>query len=100
GTISPSMQSKLEPFLEELRRDKDLLVLPRILDEDRVQWYVLCGQSRLSRSTRDEIRAFIGATYSDYDTHPAQLNPADPVDAAVLQRYGQNAFKFDIPNRE
>jgi len=90
----------LGPFLSELQRNPNVLVLPRALEGGRVQWYVLCASPRATRIARDEVRAFLGPTYSDFEGRNAHLDPADAVEAAVLERCGSNAFRIDVPERD
>lgn len=93
-------QQRLGPFLEGLERNPEILVLPRVLEDGRVQWYVMSRSSRLARIARDEVRAFLGPTYSDFEGRLSVLNPSDPVEATVLTHYGRNAFRVEIPDRQ
>lgn len=100
GSLPRDVQDRLGPFLADLQRNPDVLVLPRALDSGRVQWYVLCASPRATRMARDEVRAFLGPTYSDFEGRVTRLDPADTVEAAVLDRYGNNAFRLDVPERD
>src|ERR1022692_2731481 len=81
----------IEPFIQNLRRgDGTPAVLPRfIMDSDGFALYVIpCGASGVT-PTADLIEAFAGPTYcSRGDTTPAELDPSDPVDAAVIDFAG------------
>lgn len=99
GALSQDVQDRLGPLLDELRLDADVLTLPRVLDSGQVQWYVLCSSARAARIARDELRAFLGPSYSNFDGRPAVLDPNDSIDAAVLARYGYNVFRVDVPQR-
>ena len=100
GTIPRETRDRLGPFLDDLQRNPPVVVLPRVLDTGRVQWYVLCANPRAARIAREEVRAFLGPTYSDFEGRPTHLDPDDPVEAAVLNRYGNNAFRLDVSERE
>ena len=63
-------------------------------------WYVLCSSPRAARIARDELRAVLGQSYSDFEGRPPALDRSDPIDAAVIDNYGSNVFKFGIPNRD
>jgi hypothetical protein len=102
GTISTDVKSRLGPFLDNLARAPDLLVLPRVREDDgRVQWYVLCASERIARVARDELRAFLGPSYSDFEGRPTILDASDPVEAAVLSKCGtgNRAFRIEVPER-
>jgi len=98
GSLTPDAQKRLAPFIEQLQGRPDVLVLPCVRDDGRVQWYVLCESPRAGRIARDELRGFLGATYSNFEGRPTTLNPNDPVEAAVLRRCGADAFRVDVPD--
>ena len=97
GTLPPSEKQSLEPFLDSLRADHGVAILPRIESGKSVLWYVLCKSARMSRFMRDELRGFLGATYSNARISSTGFDRNDPIDIAVLQEYGLNAFKLEVP---
>lgn len=100
GGLSPEHRERLQPFLAGAEADRDLTVLPCVREDGRVQWYALCRSERVARAVRDELRAFLGPSYSDFDGQPTRLDPSDPIENAVLERSGSNAFQLEIPGRE
>ena len=100
GSLPADVRQRLGPFVEDLHRDRDVIVLPRVREEGRdVVWYVLCSSPRTARLARGEVQAFLGPTYSNFESRPTQLNPDDPVEAAVIAKYQNNAFRVEIPDR-
>jgi hypothetical protein len=99
GSLPTDVQQRLGPFLEDLERNPEIVALPRVRESGEVQWYVLCSSPRTARLARDELQAFLGPTYSNFDGRPTRLDPSDPVEAAVLAKYGTNAFRVDVPDR-
>lgn len=100
-SLAPDVRARLGPFLDDLNRARDVLVLPRVREDDgRVQWYVLCASARAARVARDELRAFLGPSYSDFEGLPTNLDPSDGVEAAVLARCGSSAFRLEVPQRD
>ena len=99
GTLPRDVQDRLGPFLDDLQRNPEVLILPRVRDGGQVQWYVLCSSPRATRIARDEVRGFLGPTYCDFDGRGTRLDPNDSVDASVLARCGNNAFRFDVSDR-
>lgn len=100
GALSQDTRDRLGPFLDELRVNSNVFTLPRVLDDGRVQWYILCDSARSARIARDQLLAFLGPSYSSFDGRPAVLDPNDSIDAAVLDRYGRNVFRLDLPQRD
>ncbi len=95
GSLPPTTLERLAPFLEDLSRNPDVAVLPRVREDGVVQWYFLCASPRAARVARDEMRAFLGPSYIG-SMGTITLNPDDPVDAAVLDHYGLNAFGVTV----
>jgi len=83
----------IEPFIQSLRKGGDApTVLPRFVkDRDEFMLYVIADSPSAILSTAALIEAFAGPTYcSRGDTAPAELDPDDPVDAAVIDFAGTN----------
>jgi hypothetical protein len=99
GTLRADVRDRLGPFLEDLQRNPEVLVLPRPRENGLVHWYVLCSSARSARVARDEVRAFLGPSYSDFEGQPSLLDTSDPVEAAVVERCGSHAFRFEVPDR-
>jgi hypothetical protein len=59
-----------------------------------VDWYALVFSERQLRGFSEELLAFVGPTYSTFRGHHAPLDPADPVEAAVLTFTGGRGFRF------
>lgn len=81
------------PFMQSLRRGDDApAVLPRFVEEqDKFALYVIAPDTAQVMPVADLIEAFAGPTYcSQGDTAPAELDPRDPVDAAVTDFAGPN----------
>lgn len=99
GSLPGDVQERLGPFLEELQRAPEVLVLPRVREDGQVQWYVLCSSARAARMARDEVRSFVGSTYCEFDGRPTRFDPDDKIEQAVLSHYGNNAFRLDVCDR-
>lgn len=81
------------PFMQSLRRGDDApAVLPRFVEEkDKFALYVLAPDTAQVMPVADLIEAFAGPTYcTQGDAAPAELDPQDPVDAAVIDFAGPN----------
>lgn len=101
GSLPAEVRQRLGPFVEDLEYDREIVTLPRVREEGgEVLWYVLCSSPRTVRIARDEVQAFLGPTYSNFEGRPTQLDPNDPVEAAVLAKYQNNAFRIEIPDRD
>jgi hypothetical protein len=80
----------LAPFLEILRSDSDApVVLPRKKPTaDAADAYIIATDPELATATAEILTAFVGPTFSQFDGRRARLDPADPVEQAVLEFAG------------
>ncbi len=93
GNDAGQYRETIEPFIQALRRrDDSLLVLPRYISHaDQFKMYVVPADAAQVIPVADLIEAFAGPTYcADGNAYPAQLNPGDPVEAALASFTGQN----------
>lgn len=95
--------SIMQPWLAGLHKSPHTTVLPRyrkVDGEDEVTWYGVAKTDRGLRRLVDEVRAFVGPTYSDFTGQRASLDPEDPIEAAVAEFTGGNAFTFQGADEE
>lgn len=97
-TLPPSTLEKLDPFIESMSQETEASVLPRLFPDGSVVWYVLSPSNRIVRFSREELRGFLGLSYSLSDGVHTRLDPADGIDSAVLELYGNSAFKIFVPS--
>jgi hypothetical protein len=98
GTLPADANTRLGPFIDDLKRNPDVVVLPRVREDDAsVEWYVLCSSLRFARAARSELRAFLGPTYAAIGDH-STFDASDAVDAAALARSGTAVFKLSMPD--
>ena len=99
GTLPPDVRQRLGPFLQHLESKVELLILPRVFEDGRVRWYVLCSDAHVARIAKDELLAFLGPSYSDFEGQPARLSVNDPIDVAVHNHFGRNVFTLEVSDR-
>ena len=95
--LPPAVLLKLDPFLESVNQLSEPAILPRTFQDGSVAWYILPSSARIARFSRDEIRGFLGLSYSLSDGLHTRLDPQDDIDRAVLEKYGTGAFKVYVP---
>jgi hypothetical protein len=92
---------KLDPYLEPLRSGTRVpIVLPR-RTEEFADAYIICWDQTQASSMRPTVEAFVAHSYVAFDGRPTRLNPADPVDDAVLQLVGPGTtYRLRPPDRD
>jgi hypothetical protein len=99
GNDAMRFPAAVQPFIEALQHGTDApIVLPRFVEAaDHFAMYVIARNAAQVSRTRELIEAFAGGTYcKEGGATPARLDPADPVDAAVIDFAGpNNTFTLD-----
>jgi hypothetical protein len=94
--LSPESASRLEPWLDRIRRDAPTLAfLPR-RKEGRVWWYGFLGNSRARRELLGLLDAWIGATASDLPARRGRLDVSDPLDSWLATQLESRVLKFEV----
>ena len=95
----------VRPYLDVLwqRQDTEVpVVLPRRREKGGdLTAYVIARDSAHAVVVADLLTAFVGPTYSSFDGLPAQLDPTDPVEQAVLEFAGDGlTFTVTSPTKK
>ncbi len=69
-------------------------VLPCWRQGSDVDWYGLAFDDRGLRALGESLTAFVGPSHTTFRGRVAELDPADPIDAAIASLTGGRAFKF------
>ena len=89
--------SRIRPWAEDLRAEPPRATVLPCWTGDRVYWYALAFSEAQLSALRDDLLAFVGPTYSTFRGLREELDPANPVEAAVLELTGGSAFRFTGP---
>jgi hypothetical protein len=84
----------LVPFLQALRESTEVpVVLPRRRpdSEHRLTAYVIALDAAHATAVAELLTAFVGPSYSTFDGLPAELDPGDKIENAVLSFAGPGA---------
>ncbi|HEY3413886.1 MAG TPA: protein DpdD [Armatimonadota bacterium] len=84
--------SPTRAWIDDFRKLGFPMVLPRSA-EGRLQWYAVAESARQMRELREELLAFVGPSFSTFRGVPAELDPNDPLESALLQ-LDLTAYKF------
>lgn len=95
-TAPAAWLSQVMPWLKFLDEGvvSSPIVLPIFSESGPTKWYGVAHEQRVLAQLADEIRAFVGPSYSDFDGQLTELSLADPVEAALRQRFGKLAIAF------
>lgn len=71
-------------------------VLPVARRGGGTDWYALAFNNREQRHLGEELAAFVGPSWSTFRGQAAELDPVDPIEAAIQEFTGGHAFKFRV----
>ncbi len=92
-------QPRLRAWVEDLRDPARPIFLPRLLNDGRVRWYAVARTSRQARDLQEQLLAFLGPTYTDFNGLPVELDEADPVEA-VLEGHFSAVFALTVVRKD
>ncbi|MEU4517444.1 hypothetical protein AB0F52_01865 [Amycolatopsis sp. NPDC024027] len=99
GNDADDYPGATESFKRVVRLDDGTpIVLPRfVASSQEATMYVIADNPELAPHVPDLINAFAGPTYcKTAELVPVNLDPADPVEAAILEHYGSVADTYVI----
>jgi len=92
-------RSNLQHWIDDLRQHSRPIFLPRRLATGRVRWYALARDPKQARDLREQLAAFLGPTYSDFDGQPVTLDSADSVESILAGKFAA-VFALNIVRAE
>lgn len=94
--LPDAFRAWLDPWLRALDEPHPHpVVLPR-RQGAHVEWYALAFHDEQARMLEEDLRAFVGPSYSDFTGVRAHLDPANPVDAAARAVAGGRVYRFSV----
>ena len=92
-----AIRVSLEPWIVRFQQQHSPYCLPRVdSTSQQTSWYVLCTDSRQTRSVRESLQSFIGPTYANFNGELATLSPGDPIEQLCQQSFGQLVFRLPV----
>ena len=74
------------------------IVLPVFDGDGPCQWYGMTTDARSAAMLAQELTAAVGPSYSDFQGQPFNALPDDPIEAALVKRFGRFVFRM-TPNK-
>lgn len=87
--VPPAITQAADAFLE----DGEPVILPRKTERETV-WYGIATSEKSAKRLSEEVRAFIGPSYSTYDGGRAQLDVSDPLEEALQSLTDGHVLRF------
>ncbi|BEU04243.1 hypothetical protein OAG1_30430 [Agarivorans sp. OAG1] len=101
-TLNPSTLARLEPWLEDVINERFPVILPRVY-QGGICWYALTDSETARVELGELLAAHVGASYTDFDKQPCELNAQDPIERAIIDTFGDirtcKVFRFSASSR-
>ena len=96
GTASDGWTEDILPWIRiaESGEPDYRVILPCLDDDGKTIWYAFSNGALGNQRLSQELQAFIGPSYSDYNGQPSTLDPTDQVEGAVKEGSTDTVFKF------
>jgi F0F1-type ATP synthase delta subunit len=72
------------------------LCLPCVSEDGVVQWYIGSRTSQGANALVEELRAFVGQSYVNFDGRPHVLDTSDPVESALQRIFIPPLYKIEL----
>lgn len=69
--------------------------LPCLAKDGSVQWYAAAKNFQGSNALADELKAFVGPSYTDFDGRPHRLDTSDPQEAALKGVFVKPIYRIE-----
>jgi hypothetical protein len=90
--------ASVTPWLEFLRQsplDRPLL-LPLFASNGTRRWYAMAANDQIASQLMDELRGFIGPSFSDFSGQWHELSNSDAPECALRSRFGWRVLRINL----
>lgn len=98
GAMAVASRDLLAPLIEDFRKGNLPVLLPRVAESmpAAIHWYAMAHNAREARSLREQLTAFIGPTYTDFNGQHATLDSTDSIERAVSDTFSPHVFRLRV----
>ena len=95
GRLPANVTEQIAPWVDRLLRGAAPVLLP-LKEQHATTWYAAAETPRGFRHLQEELKALLGATYSDFEGQPTHLDPSIPCERALADCYGRQVIRLRI----
>jgi hypothetical protein len=94
-----SAYASIRQWVTDLKQQNQPVVLPR-WTENGVTWYGVATSEQAAQQLAEEVKAFVGPSYSTFTGERVKLDEDDPVEQSIRDFAGGTTLKFTGDDRE
>jgi hypothetical protein len=93
---APGWLVQVAPWIEQFaqRQERGLIVLPVFDEHGPCMWYAAATDVHLAAALADELKAFVGPSYSDFRGLPHFCDPNNPLEQALRKRFDRLVYRI------
>jgi len=90
---------QVDPWMKAFaaQGEGNAIVLPVFDGDGPCQWYGMTTDARSAAMLAQELTAAVGPSYSDFHGEPVNVLTADPIESALVKRFGRFVYRM-TPN--
>jgi hypothetical protein len=95
-SAAPGWLALVTPWIELFaqRQERASIVLPVFDERGPCMWYAAATDVHVAAALAEELKAFVGPSYSDFQGLPHACDPGNPLDLALHQRFGHLVYRI------
>lgn len=99
-SAAPAWLEQAAPWIDLFaQRNAKVIVLPVFDHDGPCMWYAAATDPNAAAALAQELMAFVGPSYSDFRGQPHPCDPANVIEAALRERFGQFVFRI-VPHAD
>ncbi len=100
GGMNQNAADLLATLIRDYIDGENAVTLPRVAENGSTNWYCCARTARQSRMLREQLGAFLGPTYTDFQGQRATLDKSDPIELAVAEQFQPYVFRLGVVKEE
>ena len=100
GELNQHVTDLLSTLVSDFLDAGSTVTLPRVAENGLTDWYCCARNARQGRALREQLRAFVGPSYTDFQGQRAVLDKTDPIELAIAKVFEPHVFRLRVSKEE
>ena len=96
GELNQTATDLLTTLVADYLNARKSVLLPRVAENGLTDWYCCARNAGQARALSEQLRAFLGPSYTDFRGQRALLDNTDPIESAVANQFGSHVFRLRV----
>ena len=100
GDLNQHVTDLLSTLVSDFLDANNTVTLPRVAENGLTDWYCCARNARQARALCEQLRAFIGPSYTDFRGQRAVLDKKDSIELAVAEIFEPHVFRLRVTKED